>query len=147
MAQWGSVVTQRADVQAIGTDQLLPVMRVTGRTSPHGVIFDVLVLRDQYNADQIGVTIGAMAEGIESMFGLGGVIGAEYVEDLNDAGLIEFFLDVTVEVPPPNPNFQGPQTTVVRVPLFAFGEASLRGPLINEPIEAAKAHLATWASA
>lgn len=147
MADWGIIVTQRADVQAIGSDQLLPVQRVTVQTIPHGVIFDHLVPQASYDADAIEVTVGAMAEGIESMFGLGGVVGAEYVEDLGNSGRVEFFLDVTVSVPPPNPNTQAEQTTVVRVPLGAFGESFLRGPLIVQPIEAAKAHLNTWAHA
>lgn len=147
MADWGVVVAQRADVLAVGSDQLMPVQRVSVRTIPHGVEFDHLVPQAAYDADSIDVTVGAMAEGIESMFGLGGVLGADYVEDLDANGRITFWLDVTVGVPPPNPNTQAEQTTVVRIPLNAFGESILRQRLIVQPVEAAKAHLNTWAHA
>lgn len=147
MATWGVIVTQRADVQAVGQNELLPVQRVTVRTVPSGVVFDYLVPQASFDAAAIEVTVGAVAEAIESMIGLGDIVGAEYVEDLNASGALEFFLDVTVAVPPPNPQLQGPQTTQVRIPLYAFGESILRGPLINQPIAAAKATLGTWAGA
>lgn len=147
MAQWGTIVEQRADVIQTGPTSLMNAQRVTVRTIPTGIVFDLLIPQAAFDDRAIEATAGAMAESIESMVGLGGVEGAEYVEDLNAAGQLEFFLDVTVSVPPPNPLTQGQQTAVVRIPLFAFGESILRNRLITAPIEAAKGDLSAWASA
>lgn len=141
IAAWGAIVATRSDTQAVGPDTIVPVQRATVRTSPSGVEFDYLIPQATFDSETAELAVAPIAQQIEYYISSGQVAGAEYVEDLNDSGLVEFFIDFVVTIPQPSPNQPGPMTTIARVPLLALSDRILIDRIANPAIAAARDHL------
>lgn len=144
MADSFQIVTTREDVQAIGANEVIPVQRVTARTTPSGVVFDLLLPSAAYkNPDgsfdesRARLAVAAIAERIETYIGQGLAVGAEYVEDLNAAGALVFYIDFTVEAVSTSPTKPGPFTAVARVPIGALEDSNFANAIARPRLERA----------
>lgn len=152
IADWGQIIAQRSDTQAVGPDSIVAVQRVTVETHPSMVVFDLLLPEREYTT-QAGafdeakavLAIRPIAQQIEYYISSGQVQGAEYAEDLNPSGLVEFYMDFIVTIEPPSNTQIGEHTMVVRVPLVALGERILIDSLVAPKIARAREYLEGFA--
>lgn len=135
------VQNQQRTVQILGPANVVDVMEVGFTTLPHNIYAVALVPLGPWEALGAPAFIEPIATGIESVVGGAYISGASFAQDLDGNGLLSSFIDFVVTVPPPTPLQAGPMSAIVRVPLYAFGESVLRGPLINGPIDRAIAAL------
>lgn len=140
------VQSQTPSVEVFPSSPPVDVVEVGFTSLPSGTFAVATIPALAWAAEGQDVWIGPLSDGIESTLTMAGVIGAVYEQDISASGLLVDYLVFTVSINPPNASQLGPMTAQVRVPLFAFGEAALRGPLIVQPIEQAQNALAYWAS-
>lgn len=131
MAAWGVVQGERRDIQITGANTAVQVERVTGETTPNGVFFDVLVPLAEWEANGSDTVIAPIAEGIETYYQTWNAVAAIYREQLDANGLVTFFMDFWIEVPPARPSQIGPFQGVVSIPLLSLGEGDLLRGMIN----------------
>lgn len=143
MADNLQVIGSYATVQVTGASSAVDVLRITARTAPSGVVFTANApyrnLVGVRPGDVEGVAntfLVPLATGIERMMGSGMVSGALAAEDTDAAGLLIDYIDAVVEYDPPSAA-QDALTQVVRIPVHAFDEPSLYGPLVGSKIGAA----------
>lgn len=140
------MIGQRPDTQAVGANAIAPVMRLTAQTVPHDVVFDVLVPIAAWTNEAVGSPgvltseqwIEPLATQIEYYLNSGQASDARYEEDLNAAGLVEFFIvfDVTIPTAPGAPPLEN--TAEARVPLEALRDRITINSIVQPAIDTAR---------
>ena len=139
-------------MQAVGADTVVAVQRISVVTLPSEVAFDYLVpaatyapggVFDQARAE---LAVRPIADRIETYIGQGLASGASYSEDLNAAGLVEFYIDFVVTIPPPSGRQPGPHETIARVPISALEDSNIANAVARPILERALAVVQGFAS-
>jgi hypothetical protein len=128
------------------------VLRITFRTIPSGIVatanapYKNLVGFKVADADQAAaVFIAPLALGIERIMGLGYVAGAFGTEDVDPAGMLIDYLDVTVAFESAAAG-AGSFEQIVRIPVHFFDSDVIFGSLVLQPLADAYAGLQALAA-
>lgn len=141
-------------VQVLSADQTQDVLRVTFRTDPSGVVAYV-------NAPVVSLVAGGttdvfaaaqlyaapMADGIERAIASHKVAAIVAVQDTDKGGLLQDYLEVTVEYVSTDPNKPGVFDQTIRIAAFLFSAEEFFGAAVQGPIDAAYAQLQRLAGA
>jgi hypothetical protein len=115
MADQYEVESQDRTLHVTGVNTAVDVMQVGARTKPHGVPYTVLVPYQDWLQGYAAFSLGGQAAFIEGAFSESYVLGAVGVQDTNPVtGLLDYFVDFTLEVPA-GQGKSGPMRTVVRI--------------------------------
>ena len=109
------------DIQIGPANQVSKVQVMQASTIPSGVYFAIPVLTSAWTEGRWQETMLLTAEGIESMLGMQYVVSTSYVEDLDDNGLVQSYMQTLIQIPAP-PGSTGPFQTYIQVPLGLLGE-------------------------
>lgn len=134
------IQTQRRTPQVLGPNRVVDSVEIGATTTPSGVYFERVI---NYTLWKSGLDIasgimGPIADAIEYYLTEASVIGAEYVQDLDAAGLVRNLIELTVEYTPPDPAQTGPMTSTVTAPVERFATAEGRAVLqgqINDAVD------------
>lgn len=145
MGDFWQVVTTRRTTQVLSPTRVLDVEIIGVVTLPHRVYFERAIPYTDWVESPAGADFYAIAPAgnIEYMLTTGPAVGAAYVEDLDSNGLVQGFIEFTLEIPPPSPAQSGPFQTSVLVPIEDVSVGSLAGgfgsPLIDQALAALRA--------
>lgn len=152
MAENFTTIGSYPTVQVTGPTTAVDVLRITFTTIPSGVTatanapFRGLVGIVPGDVDAIAERfIQPLAFGIERMMGLGYVIGALALEDVDASGLLIDYIVAYVEYIPPGAAFSDFQQSV-QIPVHFFDEPSFFLPLVRDKLQAAYDGLAALAA-
>lgn len=116
---------------------VIDAMRIGVRTGTHNIDFDVMVPFLQWQLNGADLIATPLANGIEVILDAGFADDAWFVEDSNPSGLLTFYIEFLVSIPPPSPNDPGPMQTTVIVPVSRVADYTY----VQGLIDAAKAQL------
>lgn len=146
MSEYWTNSSTTPDIQVVGSNQVLDVVRISATTVPSGVTFDVLVPKQGFDDQNWGYWLDPVAEQIEYYIGSGQASSARYEEDLNANGTMTFWIVFTVRIEPPSETQPGPFETEIRVPVEALRDRFLIDKLVQPKFTAAQQHLKAWAT-
>lgn len=121
-------------VQVTGPSTVQDVQVVQATAQPSGVYFEYVVPQSVYNREGDKGVVSPVADGVNWLSEQGGVAALTFSQDLDNNGLIAYFMNATVSVPAPADR-SGPFTTVVQIPigLLVLDEAereAIIGPML-----------------
>lgn len=111
------VTSQVRTVWVKSQTSAIDAMRIGVRTGTHGVEFDVMVPYLEWQLNGADLIATPLANGIEVILDAGFAADAWYIEDADVSGLLAFFIEFLVTIPPPSPDQPGPMSTTVLVPV------------------------------
>ncbi len=134
------VQTQRRTPQVLGPNRVVDAVEIGATTTPSGVYFERVI---NYTLWKSGLDIasgimGPIADAIEYFLSEGVVIAAEYIQDLDAAGLVRNLIELTIEYTPGSATQTGPMTTTVSAPVERYATAEGRAVIqgqINDALE------------
>ena len=137
------IQTQRRTPQVLGPNRVIDSVEIGATTTPSGVYFERVI---NYVLWKSGLDIadgimGPIADAVEYFLTEDAVIAAEYVQDLDAAGLVKNLIELTVQFTPSDPGQSGPMTTTVSAPVERYATAEGRA-VIQGQINAALDRLA-----
>lgn len=140
------IQTQNQAVQVLGESTIRNVMQIGFTTVPSNVYAIVEIPLQFWR--QFGSTayVDQVASLIEAAMSRPDVVGAEYVQDLDETGLLTAFVEFIVSIQPPNLNQFGPMTARARVSIKDFTEPIAPLDAVMQPIVDAVAALTKTAT-
>jgi hypothetical protein len=116
MAENYVVQSQRRAVQVLSQTQVIDIMEVGAATIPHAVFFQVEVPYADWLAGYSVFSLGVVAEFIEGAFSQPYVVGASFVQDTDESGLLRNAIAFVLQVTPEPGSFKGVQQTTAIIP-------------------------------
>jgi hypothetical protein len=115
-------------VQVLSPSLVNDVVYCTIQTAPSGVIASMPVQASVFNAGGAGPELTAFADGIETMFGRGHVIGAAGAQTIDPSGLLQDQVAFTVQYVPAG----SASTSITAEALVPVGYLNQSDPVILE---------------
>lgn len=141
-------------VQVLAPDQIQDILRITFRTTPSGIVAyanaPVVSLQAGGVTDALtaaALFAGPLADGIERAMASGKVGGITAVQDTDKSGLLQDYLEVTVEYVHSDPTNPGVFDASIRIPAFAFSSEEFYGTAVGSQIDEVYNQLAALAGA
>jgi hypothetical protein len=141
-------------VQVLSADQVQDILRITFRTTPSGVVAYANAPTATLQAAAVTSALTAadlfaapMADGIERAMASGKVGGIAAVQDTDRSGLLQDYLEVTVEYVSTSATNPGTFDATIRIPAFDFTSEEFYGTVVGGPIDALYAQLQRLAGA
>ena len=134
------IQTQRRTPQVLGPNRVVDAVEIGATTTPSGVYFERIINYVLWKSglDIASGIMGPIADAIEYFLTEDVVIAAEYVQDLDAAGLVKNLIELTVQYTPGTAAQTGPMTTTVTAPVERFatpeGRAVIQGQ-INDALD------------
>lgn len=134
------IQTQERTPQVLGPNRVVDAVTIGGSTVPSGVYFERVI---NYTLWKSGLDIatgimGPIGDNLESLLTQQAVVAAEFIQDLDAAGLVRNLFELWIEYTPPDPIQTGPMTTTIRFPVERLGTAEGRAVvqgMINDAID------------
>ena len=129
-------------VQVLAADKVQDILRITFRTTPSGVVAyaNAPVASLQAGGVTSALTAadlfaGPMADGIARAIASGKVGGISAVQDIDKSGLLQDYLEVTVEYVSSDPVKPGTFDATVRIAAYLFTAEEFFGSAVQGPID------------
>ncbi len=134
------IQTQRRTPQVLGPNRVVDAVEIGATTTPSGVYFERLITYVLWKSglDIASGIMGPIADAVEYFLSEEVVIAAEYIQDLDAAGLVKNLIELTLQYTPSDPGQTGPMTTTVSAPVERYATAEGRAVIqgqINDALE------------
>ncbi len=134
------IQTQRRTPQVLGPNRVVDAVEIGATTTPSGVYFERLITYVLWKSglDIASGIMGPIADAVEYFLGEDVVIAAEYIQDLDAAGLVKNLIELTLQYTPSDPGQTGPMTTTISAPVERYATAEGRAVIqgqINDALE------------
>lgn len=134
------IQTQRRTPQVLGPNRVIDAVEIGATTTPSGVYFERVI---NYTLWKSGLDIasgimGPIADNVESLLTQDAVIAAEYIQDLDAAGLVKNLIELTIQYTPSDPAQTGPMTSTINAPVERYATAEGRAVIqgqINDALD------------
>jgi hypothetical protein len=130
-----------ADVLILPGNQVQKVQVVQGTTIPQGIFFALPILPNTWKQDGGTVEMSTTADGIQDLAGYPNVASVSYAEDLDSNGLVQNYMNATIQIPTPAGR-SGTFETILQVPLGILGaDPAIRNTVLEQMIAPVVAQL------
>lgn len=136
MAASYEITSQEPAPWVLSGGEVLDAEIIGVTTSPNRVYFKVPMSKAGWLADGADVAVSGIAESIEALFASGAVVGAAFAEEPDASGLLAYFMDFVIGLPPDPAGLKGSMTGVARVPIGAVGDPMIEADFFA-PVRAA----------